>query len=177
MSHQRNAGSFSLSFTVCKHMWPTDGNIVPPSPEEQVTWLSASEVWVHRRTLQNKNSHQMQVWATTIWLIVAMAMWSLRYRLTARRKETIKERSWSRGGNERAEEERGKKRRIDAACERRKEPSDPVIQVQFHVLQSIQSCKYLLIPLYKDRSASCETPLKGKVLIPQLLNVVKWILT
>lgn len=43
-------------------MDPTDGNIVPSSPE-QVTWRSASEVWVHRQTLQNKkniHSHQTQ---------------------------------------------------------------------------------------------------------------------
>lgn len=77
MSHHRNAGCFSVSVAVCKHMDPTDGNIVPSSPE-QVTWRSASEVRVHRRTLQNKNSHQMQVWAMTMWLIVAMVIWSLR---------------------------------------------------------------------------------------------------
>lgn len=48
MSHHRDAGCFSMSVAVCKHMDPTDGNIVPPSPE-QVTWRSASEVRVLRQ--------------------------------------------------------------------------------------------------------------------------------
>lgn len=32
----------------------------------------------HPPTLQSKNSHQTRVWAMTMWLIVAMVIWSLR---------------------------------------------------------------------------------------------------
>lgn len=43
VSHRRSAGCCSPWSAVCKHLDPTDGNIVPSSPE-QVTWCSASEV-------------------------------------------------------------------------------------------------------------------------------------
>ena len=77
VSHHRDPGCYSPSFTLCKHMDPTDGNIVPLAPE-QVTWRAANEVRQHPPTLQNKNSHQTRVWAMTMWLIVAMVIWPLR---------------------------------------------------------------------------------------------------
>ena len=103
MRHHRNAGVFFQWCSLCANTWIQQMATLFLLHHNRLLGNPPVRYGCIDRTLRNENSHQTQVWVMTMWLIVAMVIWPLRYRLTVREKgashvESTGENEWERRG-------------------------------------------------------------------------------